>query len=70
MSTKTSMQIRCFNFKDIVRDDSAVHRDFKDQLKRIKDDWCRTRLMWKDNFISLENNKLCTLGKIKEFAAS
>ena len=36
----------------------AVHHDFKDQLRRIKDCWYKTVLMWKDNSISLQSNKL------------
>ena len=32
---------------DIARDNSAVHRDLKGQLRRSKDDLYETRLMWK-----------------------
>ena len=36
----------------------AVHQDFKDQLRRSKDCWYKTVLMWKDNSVSLQSNKL------------
>ena len=32
---------------DIARDNSAVHRDLKDQLRRSKDDLYKTGLVWK-----------------------
>lgn len=32
---------------DTVRDDIAIHQDFKDQLKRSKEGQNETRLMWK-----------------------
>ena len=37
---------------DILRDDSTVYQDFKDQMMRYE-----TELMWKGNFTSLQNNK-------------
>ena len=43
---------------DILRDDSPVHQDFKNQLRRSKDGWSETGLMWQDNSTSPQNNKL------------
>ena len=49
---------------DILRDDSTVHQDFKDNMMKSKDGWYETSLMWKNKFTSLQNNKLGSLGKL------
>ena len=49
----------------IARGHIAVHQDFKDQLRIGKDGWHETRLMWKGNSTSLQNNKLGCLGRMK-----
>ena len=38
----------------IARDHIAIHQDFKDQLKRSKDGWYETGLMWKYNSTALQ----------------
>ena len=70
--TKTSIddyenlfRVDVLDATDIVRDDIDVHQDFKNQLKKSKDGWCKTWLMWKDNSISMQNNKLGSFGKLK-----
>ena len=59
-----SLQVRCI-VADTVCDDSASHHDFKDQLRRKKDDWHETGLMWKDSSISVLKNKLGNLERLK-----
>ena len=38
---------------DIVCDDFVVYQDFEDQLRRSKDGYYKTGLMWKDNSAAL-----------------
>ena len=44
-----------------VRDDITVHQDLKDQLRKNKDGWCKTGLIWKNNSTLLQNNQLASL---------
>lgn len=60
-----SLHIIALSLTDIALNDSALYQDFKVQLKRIKDGCWKTRLMWKDNSTSLENNKLGSFGGVK-----
>ena len=62
-----SLQIRCFGYNRYLPGDSAVHQDFKDYLSRSKDGWYKTGLNTEDNFASLKNNKLGSLGRLKKF---
>ena len=51
---------------DIICNDITVHQDFKNQLERSNDGWYESGLMWKDNFTSQQNNKLGSLGRLKD----
>ena len=61
-----SQQINVLSVTYIVHDDVVVHQDCKDQLRRSKDGWYKTALMWKGNSTSLQNNKLGSLGRLKK----
>ena len=72
MCTKTSIddyknlwRLDILSLTDIARDDFAADEDFKDKFRRSKDGWYETGLMMKDNSTSLQNNKLRSLGWLK-----
>ena len=74
MSTKTSIddyenlcRLYVLSLTDIARDEITVLQDFKDQLRRSKEGWCKTALKWKDNSTSLQNSKLVSLRRLKNF---
>ena len=57
--TKTSIddyenlcRLDALGVTDILQDDIPVLQDLKDQLRRSKDSWCKTGLMWKENSTS------------------
>ena len=59
MCTKTSIddyenlcRLDALAVTDILQDDIPVLQDLKDQLRRNKDSWCKTGLMWKENSTS------------------
>ena len=50
---------------DSVIDESTVHQEFKEQLRKEKNGWYGTGLIWKENCSTLASNKSGSLGKLR-----
>ena len=46
-------------------DEGTVHQEFKEQLRKDKNGWYKTGLIWKDNCNTLASNKSGSLGKLR-----
>ena len=50
---------------DSVSDEGTVHQEFKEQLRKDKNGWYETGLIWKDNCSTLASNKSGSLGRLR-----
>ena len=48
---------------DSVSDEGIVHQEFKEKLRKDKNGWYETGLIWKDNCSALASNKAGSLGR-------
>ena len=70
MVTKTSIdeyenlyRLDVLGMIDSVSDEGIVHQEFKEQLRKDKNDWYETGLIWKGNCSTLASNKSGSLGR-------
>ena len=50
---------------DSVSDEGTVHQEFKEQLRKDKNGWYETGLIWKDNCSTLASNKSGSLLRLR-----
>ena len=50
---------------DSVSDEDTVYEEFKEQLRKYKNGWYETGLIWKDNSNTLASNKSGSLGRLR-----
>ena len=50
---------------DSESDEGTVHQELKEQLRKDKNGWYETGLIWKDNCSILASNKSGSLGRLK-----
>ena len=50
---------------DSVSDEGIVYQEFKEKLRKDKNGWYETGLIWKDNCSALASNKSGSLGRLR-----
>ena len=53
-----------------VSDKGTVHQEFKEQLRKYKNGWYETGLIWKDNCSTLVSNKSGSLGRLRNLLSN